>query len=133
MAVVTDTHALVHHLTGQQRKLGRRAKTIFYRVERGLETLLIPFTVLEETMLLSEAGKVRLRLPFRELLLSLMQAENYELGENNAELLLEASSLVGIRDPYDRMIVAQARMLGLPLVTGDEEIHASALVRVVWD
>ncbi len=133
MTLATDTHALVYHLTGQKRKLGRRAGVIFDRVERGLDTLLIPFTVLEEVMLLAEAGKIRLRLPFRELLLSLMQAENFDLGENTAPLLLEASALTGIRDPYDRMIVAQARMAGVPLVTGDEEIQASSLVRTVWD
>jgi PIN domain nuclease of toxin-antitoxin system len=84
-------------------------------------------------MLLSEAGKIRLRLPFREFLLSLMQVENYNLGENNADLLLEASALTGIRDPYDRMIVAQARVAGLPLISGDENIQNSGLVRIVWD
>lgn len=133
MTFATDTHGLVHHLTGRQRRLGRRARIIFNRADRGLDIILIPFTVLEEIMLLSEAGKIRLRLPFRELLLSLMQAENYNLGENNAGLLLEASTLTGIRDPYDRMIVAQARVAGLPLISSDEDIQNSGLVRIVWD
>jgi PIN domain nuclease of toxin-antitoxin system len=62
-----------------------------------------------------------------------MQAENYNLGENNAGLLLEASTLTGIRDPYDRMIVAQARVAGLPLISSDEDIQNSGLVRIVWD
>lgn len=133
MTYATDTHAFVHVLTGQQRKLGRRARSVFERVERGLDTILIPFTVMEEIMLLSEVGKIRLRLPFRELLLALMQAENFDLGDNNAQLLLEASALTGIRDPYDRMIVAQARMLGLALISGDEKIKQSGLVRTIWD
>ena len=133
MTLAVDTHALVYQLIGQRRRLGTKARVFFNRVERGQDTLLIPFTVLEEVMLLSEAGKIRLRLPFRELLISLMQAENFELGVNDAELLLEASALVGIRDPYDRLIVAQARIAGMPLVTADEEIHASGLVRIVWD
>ena len=133
MTLAVDTHALVYQLIGQRRRLGARARAVFNRVERGQDTLLIPFTVLEEIMLLSEAGKIRLRLPFRELLISLMQAENFELGVNDTELLLEASALVGIRDPYDRLIVAQARIAGMPLVTADEEIQASGLVRIVWD
>jgi len=133
MTLAVDTHALIYQLIGQRRGLGARARAVFNRVERGQDTLLIPFTVLEEIMLLSEAGKIRLRLPFRELLISLMQAENFELGANDAEILLEASALVGIRDPYDRLIVAQARIAGMPLVTADEEIHASGLVRIVWD
>jgi PIN domain nuclease of toxin-antitoxin system len=133
MLLATDTHALVHHVVGRSRKLGRRARAVFDRVERGLDTLLIPFTVLEEVMLLSEARKIHLPMPFRELLISFMRAENFELGVNDPQLLLEAAALTGIKDPYDRLIVAQARMTGSPLVTGDEEIQDSQLVRTVWD
>ena len=106
---------------------------MFDRVERCLDALLIPFTVLEEVMLLSEAGKVHLPMPFRDLLISFMRAENFELGVNDPQLLLEAAALTGIKDPYDRLIVAQARVAGLPLMTGDEEIQDSRLVRTVWD
>jgi PIN domain nuclease of toxin-antitoxin system len=131
--LVTDTHALVYHLTGQKRKLGRRAKSAFERIERGVDALLVPFTVLEEVMLLSEAGKIRLPLPFRDLVVSFMGADNFDVGINDSQLLLEAAGLAGIKDPYDRLIVAQARIAGLPLLTGDSEIHDSGLVRVVWD
>lgn len=133
MLLATDTHALVHHVVGQSRKLGRRARAVFDRVERGLDTLLIPFTVLEEVMLLSEARKVQLPMPFRELLVSFMRAENFELGVNDPQLLLEAAALSGLKDPYDKLIVAQARVAGLPLMTGDEAIQDSRLVRTVWD
>jgi PIN domain nuclease of toxin-antitoxin system len=133
MMVVTDTHALIHHVTGRKKRLGRRARSAFDRVERGLDTLLIPFTVLEEVMLLSEAGKVRLPLPFRDLVISLAQADNFELGVNDLQLLLEAASFTILPDPYDRLIVAQARVAGLPLITGDRAIHESGLVRIVWD
>ena len=133
MMVVTDTHALIHHVTGRKRRLGRRARSTFERVERGVNTILIPFTVLEEVMLLCEAGKVRLPLPFRDLVIALAQADNFDLGVNDMQLLLEAAVLTGIKDPYDRMIVAQARVAGLPLITGDAEIQESGLVRTVWD
>jgi len=133
MIFSTDTHGLVYHLTGQKKKLGRRARVIFERTERRQDAVLIPFTALEEIMLLSEAGKIRIRIPFRDLLLPLMQADNFSLGENDADLLLEASALIGIRDPFDRMIVAQARLSGATLITADEKIQESALVKTVWD
>ena len=85
--------------------------------------MLVPFTVLEEVMLLSEAGKVRLALPFRDLVISLAQADNFDLGVNDMQLLLEAASFATLPDPYDRLIVAQARVVGLPLITGDGEIQ----------
>ena len=132
MLFVTDTHALVHHVTGRKGKLGRRARGTFERVERGVDTILVPFTVLEEVMLLSEAGKIRLPLPFRDLVISFAQADNFDLGVNDMQLLLEAASFTALPDPYDRLIVAQARVAGLPLITGDDQIRESGLVRTVW-
>jgi PIN domain nuclease of toxin-antitoxin system len=95
--------------------------------------MLVPFTALEEVLLLSEAGKIRLPLPFRDLVVSLAQADNFDLGVNDTSVLLEAATFSTIRDPYDRMIIAQARVAGLPLITGDGAIHDSGLVRTVWD
>ena len=76
--------------------------------------MLVPFTVLEEVMLLSEAGRVRLPLPFRDLVISLAQADNFDLGVNDMQLLLEAASFATLPDPYDRLIVAQARVVASP-------------------
>lgn len=133
MTFVTDTHPFVHHVTGRRNRLGRRALSIFDSVKRGRETLLVPFTVLEEVMLLSEIGRIRLPLPFRDFVISIRQAENFDLGVNDTALLLEASTFTTIRDPYDRLIIAQARIAGLPLITSDGKIHDSGLVRIVWD
>jgi PIN domain nuclease of toxin-antitoxin system len=55
------------------------------------------------------------------------------LGVNDTALLLEASTFTAIRDPYDRLIIAQARVAGLPLITGDGKIQQSGLVRTVRD
>jgi PIN domain nuclease of toxin-antitoxin system len=95
--------------------------------------LIVPFTVVEEAMLLSEVGKIRLPLPFRDFLISIRQADNFDLGVNDTTLLLEAATFPIIRDPYDRLIIAQARVAGLPLITSDEKIQESGLVRTVWD
>lgn len=35
-------------------------------------------------------------------------------------------------DPYDRLIVAEALVLGVPLITKDGNITDSDVVRVVW-
>jgi PIN domain nuclease of toxin-antitoxin system len=56
-----------------------------------------------------------------------------DLGANDTQILLEAAALVGMNDPYDRMIVAQARVAGLPLLTGNARIQQSGLVRTVWE
>jgi PIN domain nuclease of toxin-antitoxin system len=133
MTYVTDTHALIHHVTDRKRRLGRRARDVFDRADRGLDTIIVPFTVLEEVLLLSEIGRIHIPLPFREFVISLDKAENVDLGVNDTAVLLEAATFTTITDPYDRMIIAQARVAGLPLITGDDKIHESGLVRTVWD
>jgi PIN domain nuclease of toxin-antitoxin system len=133
MTFVTDTHPFVHHVTGRRSRLGRKALGVFDAVKRGREIMIVPFTVLEEIMLLSEIGKIRLPLSFREFVVSIRQAENFDLGVNDTDLLLEASTFTTVRDPYDRLIIAQARVAGVPLITGDEQIQESGLVRTVWD
>lgn len=133
MTYVTDTHPFVHHVTGRRNRLGRRARSIFDSVKQGRETLIVPFTALEEVMLLSEIGKIRLPLPFRDFVNSIQRAGHFALGVNDTELLLEAATFTTIRDPYDRMIIAEARVVGLPLITGDGKIQDSGQVRTLWD
>jgi PIN domain nuclease of toxin-antitoxin system len=133
MTYVTDTHALIHHVTDHKRRLGHRSRKIFERVDRGLDKIIVPFTVLEEVLLLSEVGKIHIPLPFRDFVISLEKSDNVDLSANDIAVLLEAATFTTIRDPYDRMIIAQARVVGLPLITGDGKIQESGLVRTVWD
>jgi PIN domain nuclease of toxin-antitoxin system len=130
---VTDTHPFVYHVTGRKQRLGRRARSIFDRSDRGTDTIIVPFTVLEEVLLLSEIGRIHIPLPFREFVISLDKADNVDLAVNDIPVLLAAAAFTTIKDPYDRLIIAQARVAGLPLVTGDEKIQESGLVRTVWD
>lgn len=133
MRYVTDTHALIHHVTDRKRGLGRRARDIFGRADRGLDLIIVPFTVLEEILLLSEIGKIHIPLPFRGFVISLENSDNMDVAVNDTAVLLEAATFTTVRDPYDRLIIVQARVAGAPLITGDEEIHESGLVRTVWD
>ena len=133
MTYVTDTHPFVYHVTGRKQRLGRRARSIFDRSDRGTDTIVVPFTVLEEVLLLSEIGRIHIPLPFRDFVLSLDKAVNVDLAANDTSVLLEAATFTTIRDPYDRMIIAQARVAGLPLISGDAKIQEAGLVRIVWD
>lgn len=50
------------------------------------------------------------------------------------EIALKSVTLPGNfhKDPADRMIVATARKLAVPLVTKDEKIRAYAHVKTIW-
>ena len=51
-----------------------------------------------------------------------------DLGQAKEFALLSA-----VRVPFDRLIVAAARSVGCPLLSADEVIAASGVVRVFWE
>ncbi len=84
MTYVTDTHAFVHHVTGRKTALGTTSAQYIRSVGSWIATRsIVPFTVLEEVMLLSEIGKIQIPLPFRDFVISLGQADNFDLAVND--------------------------------------------------
>ncbi len=62
------------------------------------------------------------------------QIENLEFFPLGNEILVESTRLPGDfhKDPTDRMIMAQARVLSAPLLTIDERIQAYPHVKAIW-
>lgn len=133
MLYVTDTHPLVFFSTDKRQRLGRNARRIFRQAERGQARIVIPVTVLEEILRLSEDGRIRLALPFSELLARYGQESGpFFIQDYTPDILLQAASYPSIRDPFDRVIVATAATLGYPLITHDSFLHDEGFVPVVW-
>ena len=124
---------MVHHVTDRKRRLGQKPAAYSTGQIADRTRSSFPFPVLEEILLLSEVGKIQIPLPFRDFVIALEKADNIDLAVNDTAVLLEAATFRTIRDRYDRMIIAQARVSGLPLITGDGVIQDSALVRTVWE
>ena len=61
--------------------------------------------------------------------LPLGSMERLRLGWDD---IREARGLARLVDPFDRLIAASAVRLDVPLITGDERIRGSGLVRTVW-
>ena len=133
MLYVTDTHPLVFFSTGKRQRLGRNARRIFRQAEKGQARIVIPVTVLEEILRLSEDGRIRLALPFSELLARYGQESGpFFIQDYTPDILLQAASYPSIRDPFDRIIVATAATLDYPLITHDSFLHDEGFVPVVW-
>lgn len=126
---VFDTHALIRYV--EARRVGRRAARAIREIEAGRAGAWIPAVVPIELALLQER---------RRSTLSILEFEA-TLARNAAVRLLpldlfqarEFALLPALRDPFDRMIVAAARSVQLPLVTADVGIAESGLVEVLWD
>ena len=133
MLYVTDTQPLVYFSTGRTRKLGPQARRAFQQAERGRGHIVIPVTVLEEILHLSEMGRVRLKLPLRELVSRYQhQGSPFSVQDYSVDILLAVEQFPAIRDPFDRAIVATAHTLGYPLITNDGFLQDNQFVQTVW-
>ena len=82
-----------------------------------------------EILYLSEKQRIPLNLAqFTEKMFALT---NYRLIDIDLAVILEAQNVRGL-ELHDRLIVSTARMLGVPVLTPDEEITNSGLVEVIW-
>jgi PIN domain nuclease of toxin-antitoxin system len=90
-------------------------------------------TSLWEIALLVEAGRVRLALPLDEWLARATAAPRVGVYPVTPAIASEVIALGSTRgwDPADRIIVATARVLGVPLVTSDTRIIDSKLVPTI--
>jgi len=127
---VTDTHALVWYLA-RPKRLGRAATRLFLAAEAGRAQILIPSVLLVELALLREHG--RKVLGVAEVMAAVAQSDSLAFTPFHLQEAREFALLSSLDDPFDRMMVATARVLGCALITGDEIITSSGLTPVVWD
>lgn len=130
-AAVTDTHALLYHAAAS-RRLGKRAVAHFTACEQRQAILYVPAAVIWETALLARTGNANLRRTVRGFFDDLFSNPAYQPYDLSASQLYDADGLRFNRDPFDALICAAARDLGLPLLTRDADIAQSGTVRVVW-
>jgi PIN domain nuclease of toxin-antitoxin system len=130
-AAVTDTHALLYHAGGSAR-LGRRAAAHFDRAEERRAIVYVPAAVMWEVALLSRGARITLRRAPRDFFADLFTNPAYQPHDLTAAQIFDADDLRINRDPFDALICAAARDLGLPLLTRDADIGASGACRVIW-
>jgi PIN domain nuclease of toxin-antitoxin system len=130
-AVVTDTHPLLFHAAGSGR-LGASARGRFAAAEEGSGIVYVPAAVIWEVALLARLVRVNLRRPVRTFFADLFSNPAYQPHDLTAEQIFDAADLRFTRDPFDGLIVAASRDLGLPLLTRDTAIRESGSVRVIW-
>jgi PIN domain nuclease of toxin-antitoxin system len=129
---VVDTHALIWALTGQQKRLGRAARRIIERADRGEAALYVPTISLVEVGEAERRGGIRLHEGFDRWVEGLLSTGRYHPVDLTTEIVRRAQTLFAIPERGDRLIAATAAELDLPLVTRDPTIAAAAGVDVIW-
>ena len=129
---VTDTHALVFFASGSLGHLSPRSRRAFRRAEEERDRVHVPAVCFFEIALLLERGRIESPLAFEEWHTLLAAHPGLPIEPLTWEDIREARGLAGLVDPFDRLIAGTALRLGAPLITSDERIRQSRLVRTMW-
>ncbi len=127
--LLLDTHVVVRWLCDAKR-LSREQLRAIDQCERRGEPLGVSAITLLEVAILARAGELRIEGLLEEFLETL-DRKPFRILPLTPAVAFEAGSLRSLKDPADRVIAATARVHGLQLVTSDERIVASSVVRTV--
>lgn len=128
MLYVIGAHALIWHLTNDA-KLGANARAVMTRIDSGKDKGLVPTIVLAEILYASERGRIALTLD--DVLRELRKRKHYPIELFNRAILIVAQS---VKSPelHDRLIVATAIHRKARVITRDEDITKSGIVKTIW-
>lgn len=127
MMIVLDTQALVWmHLATE--KLTVPAKKAIAKSDM----LIIPSISMWEISMLVQYGRLELPCPILAWFDRIFGLPRIRLQEITPHIAVLSGSLAMHGDPADRLVVATAKTLKLPLITADRKIQNLSLVSTVW-
>ena len=115
-AVLLDTHAYLWFVFDDPRLSPQAADLI----EDPTRAKLLSIVSVWEIVIKSQLGKLRLGMPLDDFVTRCIRERDLELvGVELPHLLVYGGLPLHHRDPFDRLLVAQAMTLSVPIVTGD--------------
>jgi PIN domain nuclease of toxin-antitoxin system len=132
-AYVTDTHALIWHLTADAR-LSASCRELFEAADRGEARVWIPGIVLVETVYLIEKSRFPKALMQQMLDLLDPSSEGYAVAPLDTGLVKSLASIerTALPDLPDRIVAATALQLGIPLLSKDGRMKHVPGLPVIW-
>ena len=120
--IVIDTHVLVW-LAQEDRRLGRAARDVI-EAARATDGVMIPAIVSWETAMLADKERLVLGVETSLWFTNIVATGGFRWAALTSEIGIDAGTLPGNihGDPGDRLIIATARHLGFPVLTGDQKI-----------
>ena len=130
--IVLDTHTLVWWVSGDP-LLSERARAAIEHEQPDGDIIVSSISAWEIAMLV-ERGKLVLSMDVGSWLSTVAQIDAVHFLPVDVEVATKSVDLPGDfhKDPADRIIVATARKLAIPLVTKDDKIRAYAHVKTIW-
>jgi len=130
--IVLDTHTLVWWVTGDS-ALSKKATKAIEHEQAGGVIIVSAISAWEVAMLVAH-GRLILSMDVSSWLAAVADIEVVRFLPVDVEIAVKSVELPGDfhKDPADRMIVATARKLAVPLVTKDDKILNYPHVKTIW-
>ena len=130
--ILLDTHVLVWMVSDSSR-LSREAARELRKAEQNGELAIASIT-LWELALLYYHGRLRTSGSIESAIREMLEKSRVKVVEVTPEIAALTTTFPEHypKDPGDRLIGATARAYGMTLVTQDERIRSSPLIRSVW-
>jgi len=130
--ILLDTHVVVW-LVAEPNRLSRRAASAIRRA-RANQGIGIGAISLWEIALMFSRGRLRAPASVEASVRWVVEGSGVTIKPLTAEIAALAAQFPEDfpRDPADRLIAATARAEGLALVTRDERIRKSPLIKTIW-
>jgi len=123
-----DTVTIIRHFTDRG-KIGKTASQILEDVEANKDTAAVSVISLMEILYLAE--KNRIELTFEETLKLIKESSNYFVVDLTSEILQIAAQFQ-FPELHDRLILATAKYLNIPILSGDREFQTVSDLKVIW-
>jgi PIN domain nuclease of toxin-antitoxin system len=128
MKLLLDTHTFIWW-DSEPARLSPQALAL---CQDRQNVLLLSVVSVWEMQIKLQLGKLRLALPLKEIIETQQQTNSIEILPVTLAHVLALENLPAYhKDPFDRLLVAQAMVEGAVLVSGDPNI-AKYAVQVVW-
>lgn len=127
MKLLLDTHAFIWW-DGDRTRLSSRALAVLYDPANSVWFSAVSIW---EIVIKSQLGKLALRLPLSQIVAQ-QQANGLQVLAVSLAHVLAVESLPSVhKDPFDRLLIAQANVEAAEFVTADA-IFAHYPVRILW-
>lgn len=132
--IVLDTHALIWWVNGDAQLTSNAKNAIEEELAKDGGSVLLSAISAWEVAMLVKADRLVLTMAMDEWLEAVSAIAGVRFVPLGIDVAVESTRLPGEfhKDPADRMIVALARQLNVPLVTADMKIRAYRHVRSIW-
>jgi PIN domain nuclease of toxin-antitoxin system len=113
---LTDTHIFIWFFQGDGRLTARHRSLI----EDPRNTIFLSFASLWEIAIKVSLKKLELSVSFQDMIDFEIPRSNFSISPLTAEHLIQLQRLpLHHRDPFDRLIIAQSIVEGVPIITSD--------------